>query len=120
MIALAVIPPDSLRETASLAAALAEAVDRGAMAQADQLTQALLAAARVDRPIRIPLESWLEFNRKVRQAMPGFTAGYLIDPDTCARLLRLEGGNAEGGLLMVLEAAAASGSHLLQLPLDAE
>jgi hypothetical protein len=120
MIALAVIPPDCLRETESLAAALAKAVDRGAMAQADQLTQALLAAVRVDRPIRIPLASWVEFNRKVRQAMPGVAAGYLIDPDTCTRLLRLEGGDAEAGLRTVLEAAAASGSHLLQLPLDAE
>jgi hypothetical protein len=120
MITLSIVPVDKARDAEALAAELEKAVSDGAMTKVDELSQALLAVTPSDRGIRIKDESWMELNRKVRLSMPQYTAAYLVDAETCSKLLRLIGDQEPNELRDLLEAVVASGSHLLQLPLDSE
>lgn len=118
MIAVTVVANDALGAVAPIAAALARAVDEGAAGRADELSAALLTAARADRPTRVPTAAWLEFVRAAGRAGAGGAADHLIGPDACARLMNLADVPAE--LRAALAAAAAAGAHLLQIPVDAE
>ena len=120
MITLTIVTSDKVRGAVSLAAELEKAVSDGAMAKVDELSRAMLSEGHHDHSIRIEDESWMEFNRKVRLSMPEYTAAYLIDPETCSKLLPLIGEKESKELRKLLESVVASKSHLLQIPLDSE
>ena len=120
MIAISIVPSEKASTAEALATELEKAVSDGAMTKVDELSQALLAVSASDRSVRIRDESWMELNRKIRLSIPQYAAAYLVDAETCSKLLRLIGDDEPNELRDLLEAVVASGSHLLQLPLDSE
>ncbi len=116
MISLSLIPIEKIRDARLLVDELEKAVDDGAVGRADELTNALLALGGDKRAIQISDESWMNFNREVRVKIPDYEAAYLVNPQTCSRLLHSIDMDEMENLRAELEAAAASNSHLLQIP----
>lgn len=118
LIQIGLISRERLSEATCVADELAEAVTRGAVSRADELTQRLLALADPADAATLPEELWREFNQCVRREQPGYRTTYLLPPEDCAALLPYAASADLQVLHERLSAAASEGRSLLQLPVS--